>query len=280
MFKLSEKKYIPLSDVEIQYYVDDQFSTKHIHLACKSNEKCFVVAFKTLPSDSTGVAHILEHTVLCGSKKYPVRDPFFMMTRRSLSTFMNAFTASDFTAYPFSTLNDKDFKNLLSVYFLTVIIILISLKLFAETLLFISNNSETNLKLIGQVQVTDGDTIRQGKLKIRLHGIDAPEYKQKCKNSKNQLYACGVKSSAFLQSVINENDVYCEGRNKDRYGRLIAICYVNNINLNSTMVEDGWAIAYRYYSNDYIAEEERAKQNKRGIWQGDFDEPYIWRKNN
>ena len=116
MFKLSEKKYIPLSDVEIQYYVDDQFSTKHIHLACKSNEKCFVVAFKTLPSDSTGVAHILEHTVLCGSKKYPVRDPFFMMTRRSLSTFMNAFTASDFTAYPFSTLNDKDFKNLLSVY--------------------------------------------------------------------------------------------------------------------------------------------------------------------
>ena len=116
MFKLSEKKYIPLSDVEIQCFVDDKFSTKHIHLACDSNEKCFVVAFKTLPSDSTGVAHILEHTVLCGSKKYPVRDPFFMMTRRSLSTFMNAFTASDFTAYPFSTLNDKDFKNLLSVY--------------------------------------------------------------------------------------------------------------------------------------------------------------------
>ena len=115
MFKLSEKKYIPLSDVEIQCFVDDKFSTKHIHLACDSNEKCFVVAFKTLPSDSTGVAHILEHTVLCGSKKYPVRDPFFMMTRRSLSTFMNAFTASDFTAYPFSTLNDKDFKNLLSV---------------------------------------------------------------------------------------------------------------------------------------------------------------------
>ena len=116
MFKLSEKKYIPLSDVEVQHYIDDKFNTKHIHLACESNEKCFVVAFKTIPTDSTGVAHILEHTVLCGSKKYPVRDPFFMMTRRSLSTFMNAFTASDFTAYPFSTLNDKDFKNLLSVY--------------------------------------------------------------------------------------------------------------------------------------------------------------------
>ncbi len=116
MFKLSQKKYIPLSKVEVQSYIDDKFSTRHIHLECESNEKCFVVAFKTLPNDSSGVAHILEHTVLCGSKKYPVRDPFFMMTRRSLSTFMNAFTASDFTAYPFSTLNDKDFSNLLSVY--------------------------------------------------------------------------------------------------------------------------------------------------------------------
>ena len=116
MFKLSEKKYIPFSKVEVQSYIDNKFSTRHIHLNCESNEKCFVVAFKTLPSDSSGVAHILEHTVLCGSKKYPVRDPFFMMTRRSLSTFMNAFTASDFTAYPFSTLNNKDFSNLLSVY--------------------------------------------------------------------------------------------------------------------------------------------------------------------
>ena len=73
MFKLSEKKYIHLSDVEVQHYIDDKFNTKHIHLACKSNEKCFVVAFKTIPTDSTGVAHILEHTVLCGSKKFNVQ---------------------------------------------------------------------------------------------------------------------------------------------------------------------------------------------------------------
>ena len=116
MFMLSEKKYIPLIDVEVQSYVHQKLLTRHIHLKSDSDEKCFIVAFKTLPTDSTGVAHILEHTVLCGSKKYPVRDPFFMMTRRSLSTFMNAFTASDFTAYPFSTLNNKDFSNLLSVY--------------------------------------------------------------------------------------------------------------------------------------------------------------------
>uniref|UniRef100_A0A8C5SVS6 Presequence protease, mitochondrial n=1 Tax=Laticauda laticaudata TaxID=8630 RepID=A0A8C5SVS6_LATLA len=66
--------------------------------------------------DSTGVPHILEHTVLCGSERYPVRDPFFKMLNRSLSTFMNAFTASDYTLYPFSTQNPKDFQNLLSVY--------------------------------------------------------------------------------------------------------------------------------------------------------------------
>ena len=71
MFKLTDKKYIPLSNVEVQSFVDDKFSTKHIHLDCDSNEKCFVVAFKTLPKDSTGVAHILEHTVLCGSKNTP-----------------------------------------------------------------------------------------------------------------------------------------------------------------------------------------------------------------
>ena len=66
--------------------------------------------------DSKGTAHILEHTVLCGSEKFPVRDPFFLMIRRSLNTFMNAFTAADWTAYPFATQNKKDFQNLLSVY--------------------------------------------------------------------------------------------------------------------------------------------------------------------
>jgi hypothetical protein len=66
--------------------------------------------------DSTGVAHILEHTALCGSQHYPVRDPFFMMLRRSLNTFMNAFTSSDWTAYPFASQNRKDFRNLLDVY--------------------------------------------------------------------------------------------------------------------------------------------------------------------
>lgn len=75
-----------------------------------------MVALRTVPEDSSGVAHILEHTALCGSARFPVRDPFFSMLRRSLNTFMNAFTASDYTAYPFASVNQKDFYNLLDVY--------------------------------------------------------------------------------------------------------------------------------------------------------------------
>ncbi|MBW2655007.1 MAG: insulinase family protein, partial [Deltaproteobacteria bacterium] len=90
--------------------------TKHIHILNKDKENTFGVFFRTVPTDSSGVAHILEHTVLCGSKKFNVRDPFFSMIKRSLSTFMNAFTASDWTMYPFSTQNRKDYYNLMDVY--------------------------------------------------------------------------------------------------------------------------------------------------------------------
>jgi len=88
----------------------------HYHLAADNPENVFLVALRTVPTDSTGVAHILEHTALCGSEHYPVRDPFFLMIRRSLNTFMNAFTSSDWTAYPFASQNRKDFWNLLDVY--------------------------------------------------------------------------------------------------------------------------------------------------------------------
>ena len=116
MFELKESKKIELLDVNAQVYKHSKFNTQHIHLDADNDEKVFMVAFRTIPEDSTGVAHILEHTSLCGSKKYPVRDPFFMMIRRSLNSFMNAFTSSDWTAYPFATQNNKDFNNLLDVY--------------------------------------------------------------------------------------------------------------------------------------------------------------------
>lgn len=100
----------------VEEYRHRNTGASHFHLAADNPENVFLVALRTLPMDSTGVAHILEHTVLCGSERYPVRDPFFMMIRRSLNTFMNAMTSSDWTAYPFASQNRKDFFNLLDVY--------------------------------------------------------------------------------------------------------------------------------------------------------------------
>ena len=115
-FELLREQEIPSLNVRYQEYRHRVTGAQHIHLAADNKENVFLVALRTVPMDSTGVAHILEHTALCGSEKYPVRDPFFMMIRRSLNTFMNAFTSSDWTAYPFASQNKKDFNNLLSVY--------------------------------------------------------------------------------------------------------------------------------------------------------------------
>ena len=115
-FELVREQAIPSLKVQYQEYRHIKTGAQHIHLAADNSENVFLVALRTVPMDSTGVAHILEHTALCGSEKYPVRDPFFMMIRRSLNTFMNAFTSSDWTAYPFASQNKKDFNNLLAVY--------------------------------------------------------------------------------------------------------------------------------------------------------------------
>ncbi len=111
------QRVVELKEIDSTLYeLSHSTGARHIHISKQDAENTFSVAFKTVPSDSTGVAHILEHTVLCGSKKFPVRDPFFSMLKRSLNTFMNAFTASDWTMYPFSTQNRKDFYNLMDVY--------------------------------------------------------------------------------------------------------------------------------------------------------------------
>ncbi len=107
-----------LEELRCVFYelLHEETGARHIHIQNDDPENTFGVAFKTVPRDSTGVAHILEHTVLCGSRLYPVRDPFFSMLKRSLNTFMNAFTSSDWTMYPFSTQTPKDYYNLMGVY--------------------------------------------------------------------------------------------------------------------------------------------------------------------
>jgi hypothetical protein len=120
---MAEASFIPVRSARIdslnltvEEYRHGVTGARHVHLAAADTNNAFLVAFLTVPEDSTGVAHILEHTALCGSRRFPVRDPFFMMTRRSLNTFMNAFTGADWTAYPFATQNARDFDNLLQVY--------------------------------------------------------------------------------------------------------------------------------------------------------------------
>ena len=115
-FQLLRSHEIESLQLRVEQYEHTVTGAMHYHLASKNSENVFLVALRTVPTDSTGVAHILEHTALCGSERYPVRDPFFMMLRRSLNTFMNAFTSSDWTAYPFASQNRKDFDNLLDVY--------------------------------------------------------------------------------------------------------------------------------------------------------------------
>ena len=93
-FTKTKETFIPSLNITLQEYEHNATKAKHIHLASDDTNNVFLVGFLTVPEDSTGVAHILEHTALCGSENYPVRDPFFMMIRRSLNTFMNAFTSS------------------------------------------------------------------------------------------------------------------------------------------------------------------------------------------
>ncbi|MBF0096713.1 MAG: insulinase family protein [Magnetococcales bacterium] len=115
-FELLRRQPVEALNLTVEFYRHRSTGARHLHLVADDPHNAFLVAFLTVPSDSTGVAHILEHTALCGSQRYPVRDPFFMMTKRSLATFINAVTGAEWTGYPFSSLSRKDFDNLMQVY--------------------------------------------------------------------------------------------------------------------------------------------------------------------
>ena len=129
----------------------------------------------------------------------------------------------------------------------------------------------------GIPRVVDGDTIVIGKDRIRLHGIDAPEQRQTCSHHDLE-WACGEAATGALREMVGDNSVTCRGNKRDRYDRLIAVCFVAGRNLNASMVRDGWAVAYRKYSTDYVAAEKNAAAELRGIWKGDFIRPWEWRE--
>lgn len=133
-------------------------------------------------------------------------------------------------------------------------------------------------ELSGPAQVVDGDTIRLMGERIRLNGIDAPEMGQSCFNDQTESYACGSEASAYLKALVGSQTLRCEGEERDRYGRLIATCYLKNRDLNAEMVRAGWAVAYRRFSTKYTADETAAKTAGLGLWQGSFRMPWTWRK--
>ena len=135
-------------------------------------------------------------------------------------------------------------------------------------------------EILGVPSITDGDTIKILNKRIRLHGIDTPEKKQICfKNSKK--YNCGKKATDALTKKIDRKRVICKVQDKlDRFKRYIGVCFVGEINLNKWMVRNGYAVAYRRYSKEYVKDEDYAKKNKLGLWSGKFMHPEKWRKLN
>ena len=128
-----------------------------------------------------------------------------------------------------------------------------------------------------KIQVIDGDTIHIGKLKYRFFGIDAPEIKQICEKDNTKIQ-CGVIAKSVLKNKIADKIPECIEKDKDRYQRLVAECFIGKESLSRFMVREGYAVAYSQYSKDFIDDEKYAKENKLGIWSMNFQVPSEYRK--
>ena len=131
--------------------------------------------------------------------------------------------------------------------------------------------------IAGRASVIDGDTIEIYGQRIRLHGIDAPESGQFC-TVRGKRTRCGRNAAIALAGKIGNRTVSCEPKDHDRYNRIVAVCRAGGEDLNAWMVAEGWALAYRRYSLDYIGQEDIASRSKVGIWQGEFIAPWNWRR--
>ena len=165
----------------------------------------------------------------------------------------------------------------------------LKLILFSVFLFLSFYNSSISFEQIisGKASVLDGGTIKINKKKIRLFGIDAPEKNQFCKKSYltflifnfQKDYPCGKYSTLALTNKLKGKNIRCILEdNKDKYNRNIGTCFVGKKDINSWLVKNGHAIAYKRYSKKYIIEEKHAKENKLGIWRGSFIKPEKWRR--
>ncbi|MDX1486240.1 MAG: thermonuclease family protein [Alphaproteobacteria bacterium] len=131
--------------------------------------------------------------------------------------------------------------------------------------------------IAGRASVIDGDTLEIRGIRIRLHGIDAPESGQMC-IAASKRYRCGQRAALALTDKIGPSTISCQPKDRDRYGRVVAVCRARGEDLNAWMVAQGWALAYRRFSGAYVGEEREAKRAKIGVWQGQFVAPWEWRR--
>jgi endonuclease YncB( thermonuclease family) len=129
-------------------------------------------------------------------------------------------------------------------------------------------------------QAIDGDSFKAGDAEIRLHGIDAPEYRQSCLDSQRKQHACGKLARDALSNLIRTRTVKCTIIDRDRYGRQVSVCKDGALDINREMVRLGWAIAYRRHALNYVSAEREAKAARRGIWAWEFERPEDYRAKN
>ena len=139
--------------------------------------------------------------------------------------------------------------------------------------------------IVGEAEVTDGDTIIINEIRIRFTGSDAPESyffgkTQTCLDGKGREWECGNAATQKLKELINNQTVRCTDEGQDRYGRTLGICYVGDMDLQAEMVKSGMAVAYLRYSDRYEKEQNYAKKVKAGMWAGEFKQPEVWRREN
>ena len=131
--------------------------------------------------------------------------------------------------------------------------------------------------IAGVASVIDGDTIEIHGQRIRFHGIDAPESSQLRHRENGEPWRCGQQAALAMSDKIGRSVVRCDPKDRDRYGRIVAICFKDTLDLSRWMVDQGWVVAYRKYSLDYVADEDRARMERRNIWSGSFELPWDWR---
>ena len=131
--------------------------------------------------------------------------------------------------------------------------------------------------ITGKPVAVDGDTIAIGNERIRLYGIVAPRVNQTCTVDGKE-WACGQEATFALAFEMAEHWIACKGDQRDEQGRLMAVCTMGPYDLSALMVRNGWALADRRQSMDYVDEENEARNARRGIWKGGVVPPWAWRK--